>query len=143
VNETADNLVKRAPDGHDDLQRRILRSMICSVLLAVIVSTFVAPWPVTTGLLLGGALSLLNYRWLHGSIAAVLIIQNPGQRPQMKSSRYVLRYLLVGGVVFLTYNLGLISLPAALAGLCSFVVALFVEASREFYFAIIRREEPL
>jgi hypothetical protein len=27
------------------------------------------------------------------------------------------------------------------AGLCSFVPALFVEAFRQFYFAIIRREE--
>jgi hypothetical protein len=30
---------------------------------------------------------------------------------------------------------------ATIAGLCSFVVALFVEAFRQFYFAIIRREE--
>jgi hypothetical protein len=34
-------------------------------------------------------------------------------------------------------------LPAVLAGLCSFVVALMAEALREFYFAIIEREEKI
>ena len=61
----------------------------------------------------------------------------------MKSWRYVFRYLIVGSVVFVAHQFGLISLPAAIVGLCSFVVALFVEAAREFYFAIIRREESL
>ena len=31
--------------------------------------------------------------------------------------------------------------PAAIAGLCSFVAALFVEAGRQFYIAIVHREE--
>jgi len=34
-----------------------------------------------------------------------------------------------------------VSLAATIAGLSSFVVALFVEALREFYFVIIHREE--
>jgi hypothetical protein len=46
----------------------------------------------------------------------------------------------VGTVVFIAYQLNIVSLSATLLGLCSFVVALFVEAFREFYFAIIRRE---
>jgi hypothetical protein len=32
-------------------------------------------------------------------------------------------------------------LPATIAGMCSFVAALFVEAFRQFYFVIIGREE--
>jgi hypothetical protein len=32
-------------------------------------------------------------------------------------------------------------LAATLAGLCSLVPALFVEAARQFYFSIIHREE--
>jgi len=31
-------------------------------------------------------------------------------------------------------------LPAIIGGLCTFVVALFAEALREFYFVIIQRE---
>jgi len=36
--------------------------------------------------------------------------------------------------------LQMVSLAATLAGLCAFVPALFVEAVREFYFAIMHRE---
>ena len=41
-------------------------------------------------------------------------------------------------LVFLLIGL---QLPAVLAGMSTFVVAMFVEAGREFYFAIIEREE--
>jgi VanZ family protein len=119
----------------------MFRSMIAAVALAVIVSAIVAPWRVTTGLLLGGLLSLLNYRWLHGSVAALLNVQESGAKPRMNLLKHALRYLVVGFAVFAAYEFKIISVPATIAGLCSFVVALFVEAFRQFYFAIIRREE--
>ena len=53
----------------------------------------------------------------------------------------VIALVIIGAVVFLGYKLQVISLAATIAGLCSFVPALFVEAGRQFYFAIIRREE--
>jgi hypothetical protein len=124
------------------LEMRIFRTMIASVALAVVASTMLAPWRITAGLMLGGALSLLNYHWLRTSIAAVF---NVGQteRPRVKISRYIIRYFVVGVTAFAAYELRLVSLPAMFAGLCSFVPALFVEAFRQFYFAIIRREESL
>jgi len=62
----------------DDVEARIFRAMIVAVAVAVIVSAIVAPWRVTSGLLLGGVLSLLNHRWLSGSVAALLDMQKPG-----------------------------------------------------------------
>lgn len=127
--------------GEDNLalEMRIFRTMIASVALAVFASTMLAPWRVTIGLLLGGVLSLLNYHWLRTSVAAVF---NVGQteRPRIKISRYIIRYFVVGVTAFAAHELRLVSLPAMFAGLCSFVPALFVEAFRQFYFAIIRRE---
>jgi hypothetical protein len=125
----------------DDVEARIFRAMLVAVAVAVIVSAIVAPWRVTSGLLLGGVLSLLNYRWLHGSVAALLDVQKPGAKPRMKLWKHGLRYLVIALAVFAGYQLNLISLAATIAGLCSFVPALFVEAGRQFYFAIIRREE--
>ncbi|MDX6405632.1 MAG: hypothetical protein QOH70_3087 [Blastocatellia bacterium] len=122
------------------LESRIFRVMIASVLLAAIVSTILAPWRVTTGLMLGGLLSLLNFHWLQTSVAAVFNV-SAGERPRIRISRYVLRYFVVGITAYGAYNLRLVSLPAVFAGLCAFVPALFVEAFRQFYFAIIRREE--
>jgi hypothetical protein len=40
-------------------------------------------------------------------------------------------------VVFAAYSIDIASLTAMLLGLSSFVVALLIEAIREFYFAII------
>ena len=125
----------------DDLEARIFRAMFVAVAVAVIVSAIVAPWRVASGLLLGGVLSLLNYRWLHGSVAALLEMQMPGVKPRMKLWKHGVRYLVIALAVFAGYQLNLISLAATIAGLCSFVPALFVEAGRQFYFAIIRREE--
>lgn len=125
----------------DDVESRIYRAMIVAVAVAVIVSAIVAPWRVTTGLLLGGVLSLLNHRWLSGSVAALLDMQKPGVTARLKLWKHGLRYLVIAVAVFAGYQLNLISLAATIAGLCAFVPALFAEAGRQFYFAIIRREE--
>jgi ATP synthase I chain len=121
---------------------RIFRAMAVAVGLAVIVSAPLAPWRITTGVLLGGVLSLLNHYWMRTSISAGFALAlGQGTKPRITLLQYVLRYFVVGAVVFAAYQLDIVSLPATLAGLCSFVVALFVEAFREFYFAIIHREE--
>ena len=122
------------------LELRVFRAMIASVGLAVIVSTMLGPWRVTTGLMLGGLLSLLNFHWLETSVAAVFNVSST-ERPRVRISRYIIRYFVVAAIAFAAYELRLVSLPAMFAGLCSFVPALFFEASRQFYFAIIRREE--
>jgi hypothetical protein len=127
-------------DRPGELDARIFRSMLIAVVLAVLAGAFFLPWRATTGLLLGGSLSLLNYHWLRKSISAALNMER-GKRPKLKASGYILRYFVVFTVVAVAYKMNVISLPAAIAGMCSFVVALFVEAFRQGYFAIIRREE--
>ena len=141
MSETANSVAGAELTRPDDVEARIFRSMAVAVAVAVVVCAVTAPWRVTLGVLLGGGLSLLNYRWLHGSVAALLNVQTPGAKPRMSLWKMAFRYLIIGGAVFAAYALNLISVPAAIAGLCSFVVGLFVEAFRQFYFAIIRREE--
>ena len=126
---------------NDGLEVRLLRSMIATVTVAASVCAFVAPWRVTSGVILGGALAVLNYRWLHTSVAAIFNINLGAERPRAGASRYILRYAVVGAVVLAAVNLQIVSLAATLAGLSAFVPALFIEALREFYFAIIHREE--
>lgn len=124
------------------LDTRVLRTMAATVGIAVVVSTAFAPWRVTTGLLLGGSLSLLSHHWMRTSIAAAFAgALEAGSKPQLTSLKYILRYIVIAAAVLLAYKSGVVSLPATVLGLCSFVVALFFEALREFYFVIIRREE--
>jgi hypothetical protein len=131
----------RAETGKSALELRVFRSMAMAAGIAVIVSLPFAQWRVTAGLLVGGALSLLNHHWLSSSSAAAFSVLAHGARPRLKIAQYILRYLVIATIVFVCYKLNLVSLVATIAGLCSFVVALFVEAIREFYFAIIHREE--
>jgi hypothetical protein len=120
---------------------RIFRTMAIATGLSVAVSAVIGPWRVTTGLLLGGLLALFNHRWLKNSAAAAIRLSATGGISHFNLAQFLLRYVVVAAVVYATVELNLVSLPAALAGLCSFVVAMMVEASREFYFAIIEREE--
>lgn len=123
------------------IEKRVFRSMAFAVTLAVVASLPFGHWRITTGLLVGGLLSLLNHHWLSSSTTAAFSVIAHGTKPQLKLTRYLLRYLVIAAVVFLAYKLNIVSLAATIAGLCSFVVALFIEAFREFYFAIIHREE--
>lgn len=120
---------------------RIFRTMAIATGLSVAVSAAIGPWRVTTGLLLGGLLALFNHRWLKNSAAAAIRLSTTGGVSHFNLAQFLLRYIVVAALVFAMVTLDLVSLPAVLAGLCSFVVAMMVEASREFYFAITKREE--
>jgi len=78
---------------------------------------------------------------LKNSAAAAIQLSTAGGTPQLRLAQFVLRYVVIAAVIFSLYTLDLISLPAVLAGMSSFVVAMMVEAVREFYFAITKREE--
>ncbi|HXI26159.1 MAG TPA: ATP synthase subunit I, partial [Pyrinomonadaceae bacterium] len=120
---------------------------IVTIIAAIAIAVGLAPWRITTGLLLGGALSILNYHWLHSSATAIINL-NIGlpagsPAPRAHSIRYVLRYAIIAAAVFAAYQLNLVSLAATIVGLCSFVPALMLEAFRQFYFIIIHREESI
>ena len=130
-------------EGEDrGLERRLVRGMIASVLLAALVSVAFAPWRVTTGILLGGALALFNHHWLRTSLQAVFSgAAQVRQRPRLGASRYVLRYFIMGAVVASAYMFDLVSIGATLAGMCALAAAIMIEGFTQLYFAIRYREE--
>lgn len=123
------------------LESRVFRTMVVATALIVAIAAFIAPWRVTTGLLLGGVLALFSHSWLKNSAAAAIRLSAEGGRPQWRLALFMLRYVVLAAAVFAAYMLDLVSLPAVLAGMSSFVAAMLVEAIREFYFAITKREE--
>ena len=130
-----------ADSSDNAINLRIFRTMAIATGLSVAVCALIGPWRVTTGLLVGGLLAFFNHRWLKNSAAAAIQLSTAGGAPRLRLAQFLLRYVVMAGVVFATVTLDLVSLPAVLAGLGSFVVAMLVEAFREFYFAIIEREE--
>ena len=143
--EAADNARTSEPEtaGEDPsaVERRIFRDTCVTVVAAVAVSAVVAPWRLTTGVLLGGALGVFNQHWLRTSVAAALGNTPEGGRPKWRAARYVLRYIIVAAVIAVAVNLHLVSLVATLAGMCAVVAALLTEGFRQLYSAIVRREE--
>ncbi|HEX8283927.1 MAG TPA: ATP synthase subunit I [Pyrinomonadaceae bacterium] len=123
------------------VERRVFRGTLIAAALAVAVSTFLAPWRVTAGLALGGALALFNQHWLRTSVEAVFEGAGANRPPKMRAARYVLRYFVVAAVVFVAFKVGLVSLAATLAGMCAVVAGLLAEGFRLLYFAVVRREE--
>ncbi len=120
------------------MERRIFYGMCVAVAVAVLTSMLFWPWRVTTGLLLGGMLSLLNHHWLRTSIAAALGNGSGVQR--LGIARFVLRYFVVTSAIIAAYMLDAVSLVATLVGLCSFVVAALLEAFMQVFFIIVHRE---
>jgi fatty acid desaturase len=121
--------------------RRLRRDMCVATALASLASLWLAPWRVTTGLLLGGALALFSLHWLTISTRAVFGAAPAGKRPKLGAARFVLRHVVVAAVVAAAYWLGLVSLVATLAGLCAFVPAALAEGFRLLYFSFTGRED--
>ena len=144
MREIVDSTRGHAPAGAEEdpsaMERRIFRGMCVVVALAVLISATLAPWRVTTGLLLGGVLSLFSHHWLRTSVASIFEAAPAGAKPRMKVWRYVLRYFVMAAAVVVAYGLDLVSLAATLLGMCSFVPASLFEGFRQLYFAITRRE---
>jgi len=141
--DTANNTVDTSVITEEDhgLNARMFRVMVVVTGLAVVISAFITPWRTSAGLFLGGALALFSHRWLRNSASAAITLSIGGGVQQIRLLQFILRYVVVGSAIFAAYEAGIASLPAMLVGLSSFVVALLVEAIREFYFAIIHREE--
>ena len=145
MSQMADNVSQLT--GHadlkldQDLNARMLRTMVLTTVVVTLVAALIAPWRVTTGIALGGVLAVLNHRWLLASTTAAFGVLLEGQKPRITIFKYALRYIVVGAAIFTANELHVASLLAMFAGLSTFVMALFVEASRQFYVAIITREE--
>lgn len=128
-------------DPNKRLEKRVFCTMAVTTALAVSICAFITPWRVSLGLLVGGVLALFSHSWLKNSAAAAIRLSSDGGTSQFRLAQFLLRYIVIAAVVFTAHTLDLISLPAVLVGLSSFVAAIFVEAIREFYFAITQREE--
>jgi len=145
MNEIADGDVLEPEAASEDasaMGQRLFRAMTGAVVVAVVASAALMPWRVTTGLLIGGALSLLNHHWMRTAISAAFAAASDAQaKPKLRIVRFITRYFIVAAAVFVAHQLDIASLTAMLVGLCSFVVAAMIEGFRQTYFVIIHREE--
>jgi|SRR5690242_6229234 hypothetical protein len=139
VNTTSETSVFTHEDNA--LNARIFRVMVSATGLAIAVSSLIGPWRFTAGLALGGLLALFSHKWLRTSAAAAIRLAAGGGVQQLRLFQFLLRYVVIAAAVCAAYFADIASLTGMLLGMSSFVVAIFFEAVREFYFSIIHREE--
>ena len=120
---------------------RILWIMAIVLVVAIIGSLIFATWRVTTGLILGGILSFVNYYWLKFALKSVFEKAIEGAKPKFLVGKYILRYFAVGAVVVLVFLTKVISVVAVICGLLTFAAAILIESFILVIIHISKRKE--
>lgn len=115
-------------DGDAALLRRIERyGWALTGLLSV--GALIARYPlVASGCAIGGALSVLHFKWLAMFLTAVV---DPQRRPSSRIKKlalgaYLAKYLIIIGVVYLLFRYGVVEPLGFLGGLSVIFVAICV-----------------
>ena len=114
------------------VERRVWRNIVAVIILAVAIAALAADFRVTLGLALGGALALLNYRWLSSSLRAVLAIGSE-KTPPGTTLKFAFRWLVVAAIGWAANRTGYVDAAGILAGLLAPAVAVMIEAAYVVY----------
>lgn len=85
------------------------------------------------GVLVGGCLAFANYYWQKRSLKAIFDRAIHGEKTRFLALRYALRYVVIGGVLFLIFLSDAVSIVATVFGLATFAFAVMIEAVRSLF----------
>ena len=108
--------------------RRILILMAFAAGLGSIAGFIFGGTSFGIGVLIGGALSLVNYYWLKRSLKTVFDAAVAGEKSQFLAGRYFLRYVTFAAILTVIYLTKAVPVAAVLLGLASFALAIIFEA---------------
>jgi len=120
-----ESLALTAPEA---VERRVWRNIFAVVAIAVVVAAIVADLSFMLGLVLGGGLALLNYKWLHSSLRAALGTGSE-KAPPGTMIKFVVRWLVIAAIAWAANKTGYFDPLAILAGLFAPAAAVMVEAA--------------
>jgi len=125
-------------EASDDsgIERRFQRNTYVVIVIALVAGWFLSGWRMTLGVLLGGALSLFNKRWLVGSVRAVLstaVATQSGRVPSGSASKFILRYVVIAVVIAAAMWTGGFHLLGIGIGFAAFVGGVMIEAAYQLY----------
>src|SRR5438128_3561837 len=124
------------------VERRVWRNILGVLAVAVLIAAVFADLPFILGLILGGGLALLNYRWLHSSLRAILDTGS-AHAPPGTSLKFIVRWLLIATLGWAANRTGYFDAVGILAGLFAPAAAVMIEAAYVSYKMVARRNgEP-
>jgi len=121
------------------VERRVWRNIFAVVAIAVVIAAVAGDLKFMLGLVLGGGLALLNYKWLHSSLRSALGAANE-KAPPGTMMKFVVRWLVIAAVAWAANRTGYFETVAILAGLFAPAVAVMIEAAYVAYRGIRTRE---
>lgn len=129
MSEDSEQIIEEQPGAVQTLShKRMLILMAFAALLGSVAGFIFSGLSFGIGVLIGGALSLVNYYWLKRSLKTVFDNAVAGEKPQFLAGRYFLRYLAFGAVLTVVYLTKSVPMVAVLLGLASFALAIIFEA---------------
>jgi hypothetical protein len=120
------------------VERRVWRNILAVLACAIIAAAIFADLRFMLGLILGGGLALLNYRWLHSSLRAILGTGS-SSTPPGTSMKFIVRWLLVATLGWAANRTGYFDAVGILAGLFAPAAAVMLEAVYVTYKTLARR----
>ena len=117
-----------APGAPEAVERRVWRNIFAVVAIAVVIAALTADLKFILGLVLGGALALLNYKWLHSSLRVALGTGSE-KAPPGTMIKFVVRWLVIAAIAWAANKTGYFDPLAILAGLFAPAAAVMVEAA--------------
>lgn len=121
------------------VERRMWRNIFAVIAIAVVIAAITADLQFMLGLVLGGALALLNYKWLQSSLRAILEIAHE-KTPPGTMIKFVVRWLVIAAVAWAANKTGYFDAVGILAGLFAPAVAVMIEAAYIAYKSVTTRE---
>jgi hypothetical protein len=124
----SEDVFRRAPE-------RIEWSVVVLGVLAAVAALFLASWRDSLGVVVGAGAAWLNFRWLRTSVVGLtnkLAADPQTSAPTaLLAARFVLRYVVLGAVLYATLKSSVASVLGVCAGLLLIVPALLIEAVYE------------
>lgn len=120
------------------VERRVWRNSFAVIVLALIIAAVLANLKFTLGLIVGSALSLINYKWLHTSVKDALS-ESKGKAPPGTAMMFIIRWIVIGLVIYLLNLTGWFDPVGMLAGLFAPALAVMIEAGYVTYKTITQR----
>jgi hypothetical protein len=125
-----------APPDLAQSERRFRRNTYIVIAFLLVNGLTWFDWRMALGILLGGALSVFNERWLRASASVMLgtAARARTQRvPRWTAAKFILRYFVLAIVAGVAVWSGFFDLLGIGIGLASFVGAVMVEAGYQLY----------
>jgi len=137
-------LTESVPEGQPGIaelsHRRLLIEMAAVAIAGFLILLVAGYAGFAMGFMVGGLLSFVNYFWLKNSIRKLFERAIHGTNPALLTIVYILRYVLLGAVLYLIYLTDILPVVAVVLGLGSFVIAVMIEGFYNIFSTFNKKE---